>query len=103
MADNKYFDPRLPLPPIEDAKYADIRLTGAGGSEAPETLTPPPPSNLPIPGTDPSTSGLRPPDSVTIVAQKVRTALDGTQLIDLVLEIGEVPGATDYEVRVTKL
>lgn len=44
---------------------------------------------------------LEPPGSFEILSQTVRTGPDGTQVIDIVIEVEDMPGATDYDVRVT--
>jgi hypothetical protein len=41
------------------------------------------------------------PDSFSIISQTVRTAADGSQVIDIVLDLEEVPNAINYEVRVS--
>lgn len=45
---------------------------------------------------------LQVPGSFEIVSQTVRTAPDGRQVVDIILEVEEVEGAVKYEVRVTK-
>lgn len=42
------------------------------------------------------------PSSFTIVSQQIRTGLDGTQVVDIVIEVEDVPGANSYNVRVSK-
>lgn len=42
------------------------------------------------------------PSSLTIVSQTVRTAPDGRQVVDIVIEVEDIPGALNYELRVTK-
>lgn len=43
------------------------------------------------------------PENIEIVSQTVRTAPDGRQVIDVVIEVTDVVGAINYDVRVTKL
>ena len=45
---------------------------------------------------------LQVPDGFRIVSQKVRKLRDGSQVVDVVLYVDDVPGATKYELRVTK-
>lgn len=45
---------------------------------------------------------LQPPDSMTVVSQTLRTAKDGSQVVDVVIEVPDVPGAVNYEVRISK-
>ena len=40
------------------------------------------------------------PDSITIISQTIRTAPDGTQVVDVVLEVDD-DGTTNYNVRKT--
>jgi hypothetical protein len=42
------------------------------------------------------------PGTYVIVSQTVRTAPDGTQVVDVVIDVEEVDGAEKYEVRITK-
>lgn len=42
------------------------------------------------------------PDELTVVSQTVRTGPGGQQVIDIVCEIADVPGASNYEVHITK-
>ena len=44
---------------------------------------------------------LEPPGSFEIVSQTVRTAPDGRQVVDIVIEVEDMPGASDYEFRIT--
>jgi hypothetical protein len=47
--------------------------------------------------------GLGVPDGFTIVDQQVRTASDGSQVVDVIIEIDDIDGALNYEVRLTKV
>ena len=42
------------------------------------------------------------PNSFTIVSQTVRTTKNGSQVVDVVIDVEEVEGAVKYEVRLTK-
>lgn len=42
------------------------------------------------------------PGTFEIVEQTVRTAPDGTQVVDIVIDVEEVEGAVKYEVRIAK-
>lgn len=50
---------------------------------------------------DESGDVLDPPGTFEIISQTVRTAPDGTQVVDVVIDVEEVEGATDYQVHVT--
>lgn len=42
------------------------------------------------------------PGTFEIISQTVRTAPDGSQVVDIVIDVEEVEGAVKYEVRITK-
>lgn len=42
------------------------------------------------------------PGSFEILSQTIRTAPDGSQVVDVVIDVEEVEGAVKYEVRITK-
>ena len=42
------------------------------------------------------------PGTFTIVSQTVHNAPDGSQVVDVVVEVEDVDGAVKYEVRITK-
>lgn len=42
------------------------------------------------------------PGTFFIVSQLIRTAPDGSQVVDVVIDVEEVEGAIKYEVRITK-
>lgn len=44
---------------------------------------------------------LDPPGSMEIVSQTVRTAPDGRQVVDIIIDVEDVSGALNYEVRIT--
>lgn len=49
-----------------------------------------------------STEILGVPTNITIVSQDVRVLPNGSALVDVVINIPDVRGATNYEVRITK-
>lgn len=53
--------------------------------------------------TDEVNDDIATPEAIEIISQDVRTAPDGRQVIDIVIEVTDVDGATGYDVRVTKL
>lgn len=84
------FDPRLELPPVVGARYDDDYIANdviAGHGEAVVVS--------PLP------SGLLPPGSITVLEQVVRQGAGGKDVVDLVIEVEDMPGATEYEVRVS--
>ena len=50
-----------------------------------------------------TTSGLYPPDNITIVSQEVHVGADGTSVVDVVIDVQDSPGAVSYDVRLTRL
>lgn len=51
-------------------------------------------------GSDPDTLAV--PDSVTIVSQTVRISASGQSVVDVVIDVPDIPGADNYEIRTTK-
>lgn len=49
----------------------------------------------------PPNQSLRPPENIRILEQIVRQGVGGKDIVDLIIEVEDVPGATQYEVRVT--
>lgn len=45
---------------------------------------------------------LLPPEMVTVVSTSARQAPDGRTVIDVVIEVEDVPGITQYDIRVAK-
>lgn len=84
------FDPRHELPPVIGAKYD-------------EDIMPVPPvdDSPPIVIIDPVTGRLLPPGKITIVEQIIRQGTGGKEVVDIVIEVEDMPGATEYEVRVS--
>jgi hypothetical protein len=52
--------------------------------------------------TDADSSDLGTPDEFEIVSQTPRRASGGVLVIDIVVSIDDVPGATDYDIQVVK-
>lgn len=48
-----------------------------------------------------SQTELSPPIFVTVVSQTLKTSANGQQTVDVLIEVEDVPGATDYDVRLT--
>lgn len=83
------FDPRHELPPVIGVEY-DSEVTGAlPSAPASEQIITLPPAG-----------GLRPPGSITVIESRVRQGPGGKDVVDLIIEVEDMPGATEYEVRV---
>lgn len=52
--------------------------------------------------TDADASALGVPDSFSIVSETIRRASGGVVVVDVVVGIDDVPGATDYDVQIVK-
>ena len=48
-------------------------------------------------------TSLRPPSWIKVISQTVRKGPTGIQVVDVVIEVEDVPGVDDYQVRVTKV
>lgn len=48
-----------------------------------------------------SSTAPAPPSSIVIISQTVRSSPDGRQVIDVVIEVDDIPGVINYDVRVT--
>lgn len=49
------------------------------------------------------TDRLPAPTSIQVLSQTIRTSSDGTQVVDVEIEVEDVPGAFNYEIRLTKI
>lgn len=77
------------MPPVSGYEYKDSFDT----SREPEAED----YTLDLPGDNPE--GLLPPESVSIVEQVYRKDAAGRTVVDLIVEVEDVPGATEYEIR----
>lgn len=102
-------DPRFPLPPgvigvrtqdrDESDVYSTAELEGSstyGGTIDPGEVI------FEDGAEDPRTRGLLAPQYITLVSQMSRTGPDGRQVVDVIIDVAEVAGATDYDVRISK-
>lgn len=87
----KKIDPRVFVPLVSGYEHEerDFQVPTGGQGDAYEG---------PI-----STTGLQPPESVMVVDQVFRKGADGKTVVDLVLEVEDVPGASEYEVRTSRI
>lgn len=91
-------DPRLIAPPVTGVEYEekqDISYEYSGaGSELVDLAT-----IVDAPVAENTSSSLQPPHSVVLVKQTARVSDSGQIVVDVLLEVEEVPGAAEYEVR----
>lgn len=48
------------------------------------------------------TNRLPPPDKITVVSQVIRKKANGQEVVDVTIEVADVPGIIQYDVRATK-
>jgi hypothetical protein len=99
------FDPNLQIP--SDLKNAKIGVKPDVVSDIPDpdaNIDPQSESlddNSSMLVEDEPANALDTPSSYTIISQTVRTDPQGNQVVDVVIDVEEVPGAVDYQVRVS--
>lgn len=104
------FDPNLSIPfGLKDAEYVernevtptDIESASEDDDDAVDEFTE---NDEEFIGTDDDTDdeALEAPGFMQIVSQVIRTAPDGRQVVDVVLEVEDIEGTEKYDVRVTK-
>jgi hypothetical protein len=54
-------------------------------------------------GTPPATPEIPAPDWMTVISQSVKIGNDGTTLVDVIIEVQDIPGVTTVDVAVTKV
>lgn len=85
---NKTIDPRLEMPPVVEFEYGEDDIDYI-------------PLDSEVQITVPPLTGLMPPNNIEIVEQRLRRNKGGKDVVDLIIEVEDVPGADEYEVRVT--
>lgn len=53
-------------------------------------------------GSNTVTYMIQPPDSVSVVSQQVRVTSDGRFVVDVILDVADIAGVVQYDVRVSK-
>lgn len=118
MTDRRYpqaieIDPNFFLPPnVVDMRYVDLEeadsntmrdsegeVVGASYDEVSNAEF----EAIPTGSQDSSETMLPTPDSVSLVSQEVRVTADGKIVVDVVLDVADISGAVNYEVRMTKI
>lgn len=107
MASITYIDPAFPMPEGMDpqvwqrAEYSSIQPggvpiegNGVNGVDSDTTIVE---DDSDAPETVPT------PDNLVISGQVLRRAQDGTIVVDIIVDVDEVPGAENYEFRLTKV
>lgn len=113
-----YVDPKEPTPEgVINVKRREPPPGGApsmapnvapevGGTQAPNYIGSTDPyaeGSYQEPGGVPNMGPLQPPTTWKLISQTVRQGPDGKAVVDVVFEVNDVIGATNYEVRVTKV
>jgi hypothetical protein len=96
-------DPHFPIPPnlIDVVPQGDARDTQFYSDSNVES--PAVDAVVPVDDTNQSQSvAPTAPVSFTIVSQTVRMGSDGTQFVDVVIDIPDQPGISSYDMRVSK-
>lgn len=103
MADDIWFDPSIPIPEgikntrVKEKDFDDGELMD--NAEDIDVQEDTPEDDDSILDEDAIDDELGVPGSFTIVSQSTRTLPDGTQLVDIVIDVEEVEGAENYQVR----
>jgi len=94
-------DPRLPNLPATGVSYDDSQITSEGIPELLEVLDTDAALTDFVFEDSVTTGGyqLDPPSSITVVSQTVKVGAAGTQTVDIVIDILDVVGASEYERR----
>lgn len=102
MVDIVKIDPRLPLPNIRGAQYKEEEEVYS--FETDQDIQNVDESSLPpevINGGDVIVEyTIDPPTEFSVDSQTVKLSGDGSQTVDVVINIGDVPGAVEYELRI---
>ena len=80
----------------DDVIDADDVLTDGSTPDVPDT------PNVPTDDDGEGAEVLPTPQWMNIIDQQVRIAPDGKAVVDVVIELEDVTGATEYDVRITK-
>ena len=112
-------DPNFFLPPnVVDMRYADLEVeSDSATTRSTETgevinvdyqevdyseIAPNPDDAAGAGNGTTSPTLIQPPDSVTVVSQTVRQTADGKFVVDVTLDVEDIPGVVQYDVRLTK-
>lgn len=85
----KKIDPQIYMPPVEGYEYKEDTSSRQFDSSGIEE------TDVPITREE----GLFPPQDVRIVEQIFRRDAAGKTVVDLIVEVEDMPGATEYEIR----
>jgi hypothetical protein len=100
---DRILDQHFELPPnIVDLRYEEKLFEGSEDTE----VAPDENGDIVVDyvESDPSAgSSILPPDNITIIEYIARIGEDGTVLVDVVIDVEGTPGASGYEVKVTKV
>lgn len=103
-------DPRFPIPGgLIDAEYkqdnnqipVEFGPDAGGSTDASGVQVVDIGGNVP-PDAQQTTYAYQPPTNIAIVSQTVRILPDGSHLVDVLIDVTDVAGISEYEVRTTK-
>jgi len=95
-------DPDNPTPTSDTGETSDDAVDSGTGTGSGGDVDYEPPTNDDIPVESGEPDMLPTPQFIEIVSQKIRIAPDGSSLVDVVINVEDIPGVTHYDVRVTK-
>lgn len=97
-------DPDNPTPTSDngdtDVDTVDGGSADTGTGDGGDVVYEPPTNDIPVESGAEET--LPTPQFIEIVSQTIRIAPDGSTLVDVVIDVEDIPGVTNYDVRVTK-
>jgi hypothetical protein len=98
-------DPNFFLPPgVVDVRHVnDTETDGLYSDESDDTIAEGDVESPVDSVVDGNNDVLQPPGEITIVSQTVKVADDGKFAVDVVIDVEEIPGVTNYETRLTKV
>jgi len=112
--DETYIDPQFFLPPnVYDIRYIDKDDISDGEENITEFSDPDSVTDelvIDTPDEDETWSSITPevhdtlpiPEGLTVVSQTVKTSVGGGYLVDIVVDIPDLPGVETFDVAVTK-
>lgn len=92
MAVERTVDPRIQMPLVDgyeyDDRFSNVDSGLAGRNDAEPTFPP-------------GSGELQPPSSMRVVEYNYRTGPDGKTVADVIIDVADVPGAMEYDVRIS--
>lgn len=97
-------DPDNPTPTADNGETSEDTVDSptdtVGTGDGTDVVYTPPTNDVPVESGE--LDMLPTPQSIVIVSQTIRIAPDGSSLVDVVIDVEDIPGVSNYDVRVTK-